>query len=105
MDAEKLVSSLHLDIKEDSNIELALKLAQVDMYTRCLRERFRRKRVVKDYQLVAKYFANQRKEGNKRLLTKEQRFVLIFNLIMVFYIKFCFFLESLEIKCEYLVSF
>lgn len=74
MDAEKLVSSLHLNIKEDSNIDLALKLAQVDMYTRSLRERFRRKRLVKDYQLVAKYFANQRKDVIKKPLTKEQKY-------------------------------
>lgn len=73
MDAEKLVSSLHLNIKEDSSIDLALKLAQVDMYTRCLRERFRRKRLVKDYQLVAKYFASQRKDVIKKPLTKEQK--------------------------------
>lgn len=73
MEAEKLVSPLHLNIKEDSNVDLALKLAQVDVYTRALRERFRRKRVVKDYQLVAKFFANQRKEGIKKPLSKEQR--------------------------------
>lgn len=82
MDAEKLVSSLHLNIKEDSSIDLALKLAQVDMYTRCLRERFRRKRVVKDYQLVAKFFANQRKETVKKPLSNEQRFVNNLEAIM-----------------------
>lgn len=73
MEAEQLVSSIELNTLEDSNTEIALKLAQVCMYTRRLRERARRKRVVRDYQLVAKFFANQRKDTNKKPLTKEQR--------------------------------
>lgn len=72
MAAEQLVTSLQLNVHEDSNTEIALKLAQVDMYTRRLRERARQKRVVRDYQLVAKFFSGQRKEV-KKPLTKEQR--------------------------------
>ncbi|KAF5308179.1 hypothetical protein FQR65_LT06359 [Abscondita terminalis] len=72
MAAEQLVTSLQLNVLEDSNTEIALKLAQVDMYTRRLRERARRKRVVRDYQLVAKFFSNQRKEV-KKLMTKDQK--------------------------------
>lgn len=79
MDAEKLVSSLDLNIKEDSNIDLALKLAQVDMYERCLRERFRRKRVVKDYQLVSKFFTTQRRDATRKQLTKDQRSVQLIS--------------------------
>ncbi|KAF2902888.1 hypothetical protein ILUMI_03300 [Ignelater luminosus] len=70
--AEQLVSSLQLNVHEDTTTEIGLKLAQVDMYTRRLRERARRKRVVRDYQLVAKFFSNQRKDL-KKPLTKEQR--------------------------------
>lgn len=73
MEAEQLVSSLQLDPEEDTEMEVALKLAMIDMYTRRLRERARRKRIVRDYQLVAKYFANVRKDPNKRPLSKEQR--------------------------------
>ncbi|KAJ8926045.1 hypothetical protein NQ315_009900 [Exocentrus adspersus] len=73
MEAEQLVSSLQLDPEEDTEMEVALKLAMVDMYTRRLRERARRKRIVRDYQLVAKYFANLRKDPNKSPLSKEQR--------------------------------
>lgn len=73
MGAEQLVSSLQLNTAEDSNIEIALKLAHVDMYIRRLRERARRKRLVRDYQLVAKFFANQRKDASKRPLSKEQK--------------------------------
>lgn len=73
MSAEELVSSLQLNTAEDTEIETALKLAQVDMYIRRLRERYRRKRVVRDYQLVAKFFPNHRKDGNRKTLTKEQR--------------------------------
>jgi transcriptional adapter 2-beta len=73
MSAEQLVSSLQLDTAEDTDVEVALKLSMVDMYTRRLRERAKRKRIVRDYQLVAKFFSNQRKESNKRPLSKEQR--------------------------------
>lgn len=60
--AEQLASSLELNMTEDSDVEIALKLAQVDMYVRRLRERCRRKRVIRDYQLVRKFFQSQRKE-------------------------------------------
>ncbi|CAH1968874.1 unnamed protein product [Acanthoscelides obtectus] len=73
MEAEQLVSKLTLDPDEDTEMEIAMKLAIVDMYTRRLKERARRKRIVKDYQLVAKYFANLRKDPSKRPMTKEQR--------------------------------
>ncbi|KAJ8935420.1 hypothetical protein NQ314_012840 [Rhamnusium bicolor] len=73
MEAEQLVSSLQLDPEEDTEMEVALKLTMVDMYTRRLRERAKRKRIVRDYQLVAKYFANIRKDPNKKILSKEQR--------------------------------
>lgn len=37
-----------------------LKLALVDMYTRRLRERARRKRMIRDYQLVSKFFKKEK---------------------------------------------
>ncbi|XP_019881745.1 transcriptional adapter 2B [Aethina tumida] len=73
MEAESLVSKLQLDPAEDSELEIALKLSIVDIYTRKLRERARRKRIVRDYQLVSKYFSTLRKDPPKRPLTKEQR--------------------------------
>lgn len=53
--------------------EMALKLAVVDMYIRRLRERQRRKRIVRDYQLVAKYFDNLRRDPSRPLYPKEQK--------------------------------
>ncbi|KAG5865089.1 hypothetical protein JTB14_028193 [Gonioctena quinquepunctata] len=73
MEAEQLVSKLQLDPEEDSEMEVALKLAMVDMYVRRLRERARRKRIVRDYQLVAKFFTNRKEHGQKSPHTKEQR--------------------------------
>lgn len=61
-EAESLVSSLFLNPVEDDDLDIALKLAHVDMYTNNLRERARRKRVVRDYQLVSAFFSNTRKE-------------------------------------------
>lgn len=75
MEAESLVSKLQLDPAEDSELEIALKLSIVDIYTRKLRERARRKRIVRDYQLVSKYFSTLRKDPPKRPLTKEQRYL------------------------------
>lgn len=73
-EAESLVSSLFLNPTEDDDLDIALKLAQVDMYTNNLRERARRKRVVRDYQLVSAFFASTRKErGVKRKRTKEDK--------------------------------
>ncbi|KAL1513866.1 hypothetical protein ABEB36_003208 [Hypothenemus hampei] len=73
-EAERLVADLQFDDQqEDADIERALKLAIVDMYVRRLRERHRRKRIVRDYQLVAKYFDNLRRDPSKPLYPKEQQ--------------------------------
>ncbi|XP_043271505.1 transcriptional adapter 2B [Venturia canescens] len=73
-EAESLVSSLFLNPAEDDDLDIALKLAQVDMYTNNLRERARRKRVIRDYQLVSHFFASSRKEkGIKKKQTKEEK--------------------------------
>lgn len=53
--AEQLVSNLALT-PEDDEIETALKLAQVDIYNRRLRERARKKRLVRDYKLIHDFF-------------------------------------------------
>lgn len=68
--AETLISSLTLT-SEDNETDYLLKLAHVDMYTRRLRERARRKRVVRDYQLVANYFRG--KNSNTQRTSKDQR--------------------------------
>ncbi|XP_065347741.1 transcriptional adapter 2B isoform X1 [Cloeon dipterum] len=60
-DAETLVSSLAVGV-EDDELESALKLAQVDMYTRRLRERGRRKRISRDFSLVTDFFNAARKD-------------------------------------------
>lgn len=75
-EAESLVSSLFLNPAEDDDLDIALKLAQVDMYTNNLRERARRKRVVRDYQLVSAFFASSRKDKTvKRKQSKEEKYV------------------------------
>lgn len=51
-------------------------LVEVDMYVQTLRERARRKRVARDYQLVSNFFnATTRKEKPqlKKKLTKEEK--------------------------------
>lgn len=69
------MSNLFLNSAEDDDLDIALKLAHVDMYTNNLRERARRKRVVRDYQLVSVFFSASRKDkGVKRKKqTKEDK--------------------------------
>ncbi|CAG4953729.1 unnamed protein product [Parnassius apollo] len=72
-EAEQLISTLSLN-PEDDELDVALKLSQVDIYTRRLRERTRRKRLVRDYQLVSVFFNNQRnKQRTLGKLAKEKK--------------------------------
>lgn len=68
--AEKLISSLVFSVDDDET-DIVLKLAQVDIYTRKLRERTRRKRMVQDYQLIQQYFRGA--AAARRRHTKDQR--------------------------------
>lgn len=68
--AEQLVSNLSLNA-DDEDVDLLLKLAQVDIYTRRLRERTRRKRIVRDFQLIANFFRGN--QSSRRRQSKEQR--------------------------------
>lgn len=72
--AEALVSSLFVNSLEDEDYDIALKLAQVDIYTRRLRERARRKRVSRDFQLVSQFFAANRKLSKRKLSKEEKEF-------------------------------
>ncbi|KAK6639573.1 hypothetical protein RUM43_007846 [Polyplax serrata] len=75
-EAESLVSSLFISETEDEDLDIALKLVHVDMYTHRLRERARRKRVGRDYQLVSNFFNSGTKKEKvpaKKKLTKEER--------------------------------
>ena len=65
--AEKLVSSLSLNPSNDDT-DIVLKLAILDQYIRRLRERTKRHRMVRDYQLALSFF-----RGNQRSMNKEQR--------------------------------
>ncbi|XP_049877727.1 transcriptional adapter 2B isoform X2 [Pectinophora gossypiella] len=72
-EAEQLISTLALN-PEDDELDVALKLSQVDIYTRRLRERTRRKRLVRDFQLVSVFFNNQRnKQKTLGKLAKEKK--------------------------------
>lgn len=68
--AEKIVSNL-LITPDDEDVDLLVKLTQIHMYTRRLKERARRKKLVRDYQLAAQFFrANHRRVIRQ---TKEQK--------------------------------
>ncbi|XP_054281115.1 transcriptional adapter 2B-like isoform X2 [Macrosteles quadrilineatus] len=67
--AETLVSGLTLVSGEDDDLDIALKLTQVDMYTMHLRERERRHRVLRDFQLISKFFRNK----ERKRISKDER--------------------------------
>ncbi|KAK3874696.1 hypothetical protein Pcinc_020382 [Petrolisthes cinctipes] len=62
-DAETTIAPLFIHPVDDEDIDMALKLAQVDMYMRRLRERSRRKRVVRDFQLVPQFFKKEKEKA------------------------------------------
>ncbi|XP_042233902.1 transcriptional adapter 2B-like isoform X5 [Homarus americanus] len=62
-DAEATIAPLFIHPVEDEDIDMALKLAQVDMYMRRLRERSRRKRVVRDFQIVPQFFKKEKEKA------------------------------------------
>lgn len=71
--AEQIVSNLAL-ISEDDEIESALKLAQVDIYNRRLRERSRKKRIARDYKLIQEFFRKfENGKGKSLNQTKDER--------------------------------
>nr|CAG4651785.1 EOG090X058A [Triops cancriformis] len=71
-DAELVVSHLTVSHSEDDDLDLALKLAHVDMYVRRLRERTRRKRVLRDYQLARDFFNKKDKDRPAPIAKKKE---------------------------------
>lgn len=55
-EAELLVSKLAVNANDDTDLDQDLKIAHINMYTDKLRERFRRKRIVLEYNLVKLFF-------------------------------------------------
>lgn len=55
-ETENLVAQIADKSVEDEDVDVALKLAQCDIYERRLREQVRRKRVARDYQLVSRFY-------------------------------------------------
>lgn len=74
-DAESLVSNLTIT-QDDEEIDIALKLAHVDMFSRRLRERLRKKKIVRDYALVPQFYNVNNKNkgpGTKKKHSKEDK--------------------------------
>ncbi|RWS27621.1 transcriptional adapter 2-beta-like protein [Leptotrombidium deliense] len=55
-EAESLVSMLSINPNDDDELDVDLKLAHIDMFRRRLLERFRRKQIVREYNLVEKFY-------------------------------------------------
>lgn len=70
VEAEQLLQKLKDDDSDCSDIEKLLKLKVIGMYQKRLMERVRRKRLVRDYQLVAKHFG--RDESTNSLTDKQK---------------------------------
>lgn len=73
-EAETLTCNLTINT-EDEEIDIALKLAHVDMYSRRLRERLRRKKIAREHSLVNQFLANANKPKvplPKKKMSKEE---------------------------------
>ncbi|KAL7727720.1 hypothetical protein ACLKA6_008058 [Drosophila palustris] len=82
--AEQLISTITFS-SEDVEIDVMLKLAHVDIYTRRLRERARRKRMVRDYQLVSNFFRNRNYALHPGLSKEQKEFRDRFRVFAQFY--------------------
>ena len=68
-DAEKLISTLRIVQSEEDPLEMHLKLAHIDMYNRRLRERCRRKSIIREYALVSQFYQSLEMAEQKKTLT------------------------------------
>lgn len=55
-EVEALISTLRISPNDEDELDVDLKVAHIDMYNRRLRERFRKKAVVRDYGLVSLFY-------------------------------------------------
>lgn len=55
-EVETLISTLRINPHDEDDLDVDLKVAHIDMYNRRLRERFRKKTVVRDYALVSQFY-------------------------------------------------
>lgn len=55
-EVEALISTLRISPNDEDELDVDLKVAHIDMYNRRLRERFRKKTVVRDYGLVSLFY-------------------------------------------------
>lgn len=65
-EVELLISNLRINPNEEDDLDVDLKVAHIDMYNRRLKERFRKKAVVRDYGLVALFFEHLSKDPEIR---------------------------------------
>lgn len=73
-EAEELLTPQLTDstMNADDELDVALTLAHCDMYTQRLRERFRRKRICRDYHLVSQFYSNRKAKLPKRLTGEQE---------------------------------
>jgi len=74
-DAESHISTLIIN-PDDEDIDIDLKLAQIDVYSNKVKERLRRKRIAKDYTLVPQFFTANKKDksqNNKKKTSREEK--------------------------------
>ncbi|XP_032593664.1 transcriptional adapter 2B isoform X2 [Drosophila grimshawi] len=82
--AEQLISTITFS-SDDVEVDVMLKLAHVDIYMRRLRERARRKRMVRDYQLVSNFFRNRNYALHPGLSKEQKEFRDRFRVFAQFY--------------------
>ncbi|XP_074600300.1 transcriptional adapter 2-beta-like [Brevipalpus obovatus] len=61
-EVESLVATLSMNVKEEDDLDRDMKLAYIDIYNRRLSERFRRKEIVRDYELIKQFYKSLQEE-------------------------------------------
>lgn len=61
---ESLVATLSMNVKEEDDLDRDMKLAYIDIYNRRLSERFRRKEIVRRYELIKLFYTGLEKEND-----------------------------------------
>lgn len=61
-EVEMLISTLRISPNDEDELDVDLKVAHIDMYNRRLRERFRKKAVVREYGLVSQFYKSLEKD-------------------------------------------
>lgn len=73
-EVEMLISTLRISPHDEDELDVDLKVAHIDMYNRRLKERFRKKAVVREYGLVSLFYKSLEKDEEVQALLNPSQY-------------------------------